>query len=90
MVHSALRSRGHLSPGDGRWQVVDLCSLGQLDPARFFRPIPAPLAHGAAAGGGARLTLEKDRFYVLATKEVGATLSRWRFPGLRVKGLCDS
>jgi hypothetical protein len=43
-------------------EVIDLCKIGVHDPAKFFRPV-------YAEGGGGKLTLEKDRFYILATKE---------------------
>ncbi|GBG28412.1 Hypothetical Protein FCC1311_046352 [Hondaea fermentalgiana] len=39
--------------------VIDLGSLGTHEAERFFRPIPANEA----------VTLEKDKFYILATKE---------------------
>lgn len=43
-------------------EVIDLGKVGQHDSARFFRPIGTTVQ-------GDRLTLEKDRFYILATKE---------------------
>jgi len=42
-------------------EVVDLSRLAALDPRKFFRAVQR-----SAEG---RLTLEKDRFYILATKE---------------------
>ena len=45
--------------------MIDLTKIGTHDPRKFFRPISC---HGGAASEG-RLTLEKDRFYILATKE---------------------
>jgi len=45
--------------------VIDLTQVGVHDPRKFFRPIAS---HGGNAND-ARLTLEKDRFYILATKE---------------------
>jgi len=46
-------------------EVIDLTRVGAHDPRKFFRPISS---HGGNAND-ARLTLEKDRFYILATKE---------------------
>lgn len=43
-------------------EVIDLGRVGQHDHTRFFRPIGATVQDD-------RLTLEKDRFYILATKE---------------------
>ena len=51
-------------------EVIDLSQLATHPPHRFFRPLPAPMPSDASAGGESRLTLEKDRFYILATKEV--------------------
>ncbi len=45
--------------------MIDLTKIGTHDPRKFFRPI---FCHGGGASEG-RLTLEKDRFYILATKE---------------------
>lgn len=42
-------------------EVVDLSSVGTHDPKSFFRPI--------MGNGKRKLTLEKDRFYILCTKE---------------------
>ena len=42
-------------------EIVDMSNIGGHDPAKFFRPVYAE------AGG--KLTLEKDRFYILSTKE---------------------
>ena len=46
-------------------EVIDLTFIASHDPRKFFRPI---YSHGSSASD-ARLTLEKDRFYILATKE---------------------
>jgi dCTP deaminase len=43
-------------------EVIDLANIGGHDPSRFFRPIGTTIKDE-------RLTLEKDRFYILATKE---------------------
>jgi len=46
-------------------EVIDLTRVGSHDPRKFFRPV---YSHGSSVTD-ARLTLEKDRFYILATKE---------------------
>eukprot|EP00511_Aplanochytrium_stocchinoi_P002195 CAMPEP_0204833314 /NCGR_PEP_ID=MMETSP1346-20131115/16399_1 /ASSEMBLY_ACC=CAM_ASM_000771 /TAXON_ID=215587 /ORGANISM="Aplanochytrium stocchinoi, Strain GSBS06" /LENGTH=99 /DNA_ID=CAMNT_0051965747 /DNA_START=103 /DNA_END=399 /DNA_ORIENTATION=+ len=43
-------------------EVIDLSVKGVLDPTLFFRPV-------TWQPGTKSLTLEKDKFYILATKE---------------------
>eukprot|EP00041_Stephanoeca_diplocostata_P018795 m.397165 g.397165 ORF g.397165 m.397165 type:complete len:424 (+) comp21125_c0_seq3:240-1511(+) len=43
-------------------EVIDLSKIGAHPAANFFRPVTTSMK-------GGRLTLEKDRFYILATKE---------------------
>ena len=42
-------------------EVIDLACIGKHDATKFFRPVRAL--------EGSRLTLEKDRFHILSTKE---------------------
>ena len=42
-------------------EVIDLSQVGAHDPTTFFRPV-------YAEPGAGKMTLEKDRFYILATK----------------------
>ena len=46
--------------------VVDLSQRNVHPASRFFRPL---LASSCVESGKAKITLEKDRFYILATKE---------------------
>ena len=47
-------------------EIVDLRAIGVHPSATYFRPIFAPQQ---ATSSPPRLTLEKDKFYILATKE---------------------
>jgi hypothetical protein len=42
-------------------EVIDLSRIDAHDPSTFFRPV-------YAEPGAGKMTLEKDRFYILATK----------------------
>ena len=43
-------------------EVIDMSRVDAHDPSTFFRPV-------YAEAGAGKMTLEKDRFYILATKE---------------------
>lgn len=54
-------------------EIIDLAKIGELDAARFFRPLTANVSYETTSkkrkSAQMSVTLEKDKFYVLATKE---------------------